>query len=87
MYYWKILPTKNPPFCSGLNVLAHLSSKTDVAIKSVNNINSSPPWQNGRRFADNILKCIFVKENFCIPNKISLNFASKGPIDNNSALV
>ena len=37
--------------------------------------------------ADNIFKCIFVNEKFCILIKISLKFVPKGPIDNNSALV
>ena len=29
-------------------------------------INSSPPGQNDRHLADDVLKCIFVNENFCI---------------------
>ena len=49
--------------------------------------NSLAPGQNGRHFADNIFKCIFLNENFCISNKISLKFVPKGPIDNNPALV
>ena len=32
--------------------------------------------------SDNIFKCIFLNENFCI-----LKFVPKGPIDNNAALV
>ena len=50
-------------------------------------INSSPPGQNGRYFVDNILRCIFVNEKFCILIKISLKFVPKCPIDNNPALV
>ena len=50
-------------------------------------INSSPPGQNGRQFADDSLKCIFVNEKFCILIEISLKFVPKGPIDNNPALV
>ena len=50
--------------------------------------NSSPPGQNGRHFADDIFRCIFVNEMFCILlKKKSLNFIPKGPIDNNQALV
>ena len=49
--------------------------------------NSSPPGQNGRLFADDIFRCIFVNENFCILINISLKFVPKGPIDNNPALV
>ena len=50
-------------------------------------INSSPPGQNGRLFADNIFKCIFVNEKFHILIKISLKFVPEGPIDNNPALI
>ena len=50
-------------------------------------VNSSPPGQNGRRFADDSFRCIFVNEKFCILIKISLTFVPKGPIDNNPALV
>ena len=49
--------------------------------------NLSPPGQNGRRFADDIFRCIFVNEKFCILTKISLNFVPNGPTDNNLALV
>ena len=36
---------------------------------------------------DNIFRCIFVNEKFCILIQISLKFVPKGPIDNNSVLV
>ena len=45
------------------------------------------PRQNGRHFADDILKCIFLNENVWIPMEISLKFVPKGPIDNIPALV
>ena len=45
------------------------------------------PRQNGRHFADDIFKCIFVNENVWIPIKISLKFVPKGPINNIPALV
>ena len=48
---------------------------------------SSPPGQNGRHFADNIFKCIFLNEKFDISIRISLKFVHKGPIDNKPALV
>ena len=48
---------------------------------------SCPPGQNGHHFADDIFRCIFVNEKFCIFIKISLKFVPKGPIDNNPALV
>ena len=50
-------------------------------------VNSSPPCQNGRYFAENIFKCIFMNEKFCISIQISLKFIPRGPSDNNSALV
>ena len=50
-------------------------------------INSLRPRQNGRRFADDIFKCIFLNENVWKPIKISLKFVPKGPINNIPALV
>ena len=44
------------------------------------------PRQNGRRFADDTFKRIFLKENVRISNKISLKFVPKSPIDNIPAL-
>ena len=43
--------------------------------------------QNGRHFADDIFKCIFLNENVLIPITISLKFVPKGPINNIPALV
>ena len=50
-------------------------------------INTLRPTKNGRHFADNILKGIFLNENVWIPIDISLKFVPKGPIDNIPALV
>ena len=50
-------------------------------------INSSSPGQNGRRYADDIFKCIFMNETSCILIPVSLNFVPKGPVYNNPALV
>ena len=50
-------------------------------------VNSSPPGQNGRHFADDILRCIFLNETFYILINISLKFVPKGPIDYKPALV
>ena len=49
--------------------------------------NTLRPGQNGRHFADDIFKCIFVNENVWIPIKISLKFVPEGPINNIAALV
>ena len=37
--------------------------------------------------ADDIFKCIFVNEKFCMLIKISMKFVPEGPIDNDQALV
>ena len=50
-------------------------------------INTLWTRQNGRYFADDIFKCIFLKENIWIFIKISLKFFSKGPFNNIPALV
>ena len=49
--------------------------------------NTSGPRQNGRHFADDIFRWIFMNEKFCILIKISLKFVLKGAINNNPALV
>ena len=43
--------------------------------------------QNGRRFADDTFKRMFLNEDARISIKISLKFVPKGPINNNPALV
>ena len=50
-------------------------------------INSFPPGQNIRHFADDISRWIFLNENVWISMKISLNFVPKGSINNITALV
>ena len=45
------------------------------------------PRQNGRHFADDTSKRIFVNENVRILIEISLKFVSKGPIKNIPSLV
>ena len=50
-------------------------------------INTLRPRQNGRHFADDTFKPIFLNENIRISIKISLKFVPKVPINNISALV
>ena len=64
--------------CSGYQQ-HHKSSK--------HRINSSSARQNGRHFADDIFRCIFVNDNVGILNKTSLKFVPEGPIDYNPASV
>ena len=46
----------------------------------------SPLDKMAPHFADDIFRCIFVNEKFCILIKISLKFVPKGSIDNNPGL-
>ena len=58
-------------------------SKLSLGYQDVR-INSYPPGQNSRNFADEIFVCFFLNEKFCILIKISMKFVPKGPIDNKS---
>ena len=49
--------------------------------------NTLRPRQNGRHFADDIFKCIFLNENTSISIDISLKFVPEGRINNIPALV
>ena len=49
-------------------------------IKSM--INTLRPRQNGRHFAYDLFKCIYLNENVWISLKISLKFVSRGPVNN-----
>ena len=55
--------------------------------EQLNEIKTFRSRQNGRHFADDIFKCIFVNDNIWIPIGISLNFIPNDLIDNVSALV
>ena len=50
-------------------------------------VNTLRQRQNGRHFADDTFKHIFLNENVRISIKISLKFVPKGPINNIPALV
>ena len=50
------------------------------------NLNALRPRQNGRHFADDIFKSIFLSDNVSIPIKISLKFVPNGPIHNIPAM-
>ena len=50
-------------------------------------LNTLRPRQNGRHFADDIFKCIFLNENVWIPIKFSLKFVPQGSINKIPALV
>ena len=67
--------------CSALHYELWISSLWE-AIRHGNTLDTLRQRQNGKRFADDIAKCIFVNENFCISNNISLKYIPYGLIDN-----
>ena len=54
---------------------------------ALSRFNTMRPRQNGRHFADDMFKCIFLNENLWIPIEISLKFVPRGSINNIPALV
>ena len=50
-------------------------------------VNTLRPRQNGRHFADDTFRLIFLNENVKTSTKISLKFVPKGPINNIPSLV
>ena len=62
------------------------SSKIESKVNRAR-FNALRPRQNGRHFADDIFKCIFLNENGWIPITISLQFVPQGSINNIPALV
>ena len=54
------------------NAVCQMSTISAFCIKD--GLNSFPPGQNGRHFAEDLLRCIFVNEKFCILIKMSLKF-------------
>ena len=84
------------PFCFNLNVLTDYDDTIFSDTQPRNSrltktrllgVNTLRPRQHGRHFADHIFTCIFFNENRCILIKISLQYACKGPVDNNPILV
>ena len=63
-----------------------------LSIASINNTSSYAvytlsPRQNGRHFADDVFKCVFVNKNICILITISLKCVRKSSINNIPTLV
>ena len=50
-------------------------------------MNSFPPGQNGRHFAEDTFRCIFMNENFFILIDISVTFVPTDPISLDNDLV
>ena len=72
---------------TGGGLLLHSINHTWQSYRSLVGINTLRLRQNGRHFADDIFKCIFLNENVWISLKISLKFVPMGPINNIPALV
>ena len=64
----------------------HITSTTTIIIAITMTL-TLRPTHNGRHFADDIFKCIFLNENASIAIKISLKFVPKGPINNTPSFV
>ena len=64
-----------------------VSLPTHICVTRPQWVNSSPLGQNGHHFADDIFKCIFMNDKFCILIPISVKFVPKGPIDADPVLV
>ena len=73
---------KKPPQFSSKKILFW-----HQCVKSHQYVNTLRPRQNGRHFADDTFKPIFLNENFRISIKISLKFVPKVPINNIPSLV
>ena len=74
--------------CVDKNHLAPVMAARDILIPRINNhLPTLRPRQNGRHFADDIFKWIFLNENVWTSIKISLKFVPRGPISNIPALV
>ena len=69
-----------------MSLTAHTACKKYIYV-SVLLIHLPLHGQNGRHFADDIFKCFFMNEKFCIAIQIPLKFVPEGPVYNNPALV
>ena len=73
--------------CVFTHVCCWLFSVGNKVTTTTTKLNTLRPRQDGRHFADDIFKCIFLNENVWILIKISLKFVPWGPINNIPALV
>ena len=58
-----------------------------MGVLSILTFNSYSTWQDGHQFTDDVSRCIFMNETFCILNRLSLKFVPEGLINNIPALV
>ena len=87
----KMSSAKWRPSCLGLNVLMIIIREERCGFFPVplpnHSLDTLRPRQNGRHFADDSFKYIFLNENVSISIKISLRFDPKGPNNNIPAMV
>ena len=77
----------SPHTSEGVPGCRALNQYFDFFASIVSPIITLRPRQNGRHFADDTFKRIFVNENVRISIKISLKFVPRGPINNIPTLV
>ena len=90
---WKVWDAKIPAY--GPSICTPVENPIEQNVRPVNfryrtvleTINSSNHGQHGWYYPDDIFKCIFMNEKFCILIRISLKFVPKGPIKNIPVLV
>ena len=81
---WFSCSVRDTPASKSGEDLDWITYHEDVGMVGFNTLR---PRQNGRHFADDIFKCIFLNENVWISIKISLKFVPKGPINDIPTLV
>ena len=80
---WDSARSYPPVFNNVCRIYQNVFEITDARKNNDENMfNTLRPRQNGRHFADDTFKRIFLKENVRISIKISLKFVPKSPIDN-----
>ena len=70
------------PFCSGPNKSNNVTVRFFLLAICLQwgVVNTLRPRQNSRHLPNDIFKCIFMNEKFCISINFSLKFVPKGPI-------
>ena len=85
---WEILYTLSYVLCYILsNMFITMSEYNFAGACLLFAINTLRPRQNGRHFAEDIFKFIFLNENLWISLRVSLEFVPKVPINNIPVLV
>ena len=86
-YYWTELLDSTVFEATHFKIIWKTQQSSIFVMVVLHHASTHSPGQNGRYFADDILKCYFLKERFRILIWILLKFVPKDPIDNKWALV